>query len=74
MRSIHTNSLILVYAPLTTLQVHIKDATEDLPQTFVKISRNDYDTFPEGEKHALLRCTVPHFVDALARLSAEPTH
>jgi hypothetical protein len=28
--------------------VHIKDAAEDVPQTFTKISRNDYDTFPEG--------------------------
>jgi hypothetical protein len=28
--------------------VHIKDAAEEVPQTFIKITRNDYDTFPEG--------------------------
>jgi hypothetical protein len=31
--------------------VHIKDAAEDVPQTFTKISRNDYDTYPEGMTH-----------------------
>lgn len=42
------------------LQTHVKDAAEDVPQTFTKITRNDYDTFPEGEKLNFRRCLVCH--------------
>lgn len=38
--------------------MHVKDAAEDVPQTFVKIARNDYDSYPEGACLACLRSSA----------------